>query len=127
MLKHIALSITERDLNDFYIDILGGRLIGNSILRQKDASQIFDINKQVDVYYLELDNIELELFINPVLSDTSFNHTCLEIDSADKIFMHAFDKNYWTHLRNSSERETYFIKDKNGNMFELKNKINGHG
>ena len=119
MLKHIAISITESDLKDFYIEILEGKITRHFVLNQEDASKIFDIDKQVDVYYLELENIEFELFINPVTKNTSFSHLCIEMNSADKVFIHAFEGNYWTHLRNSNERETFFIKDKNGNMSEL--------
>ena len=127
MLKHIAIGIAESDLKDFYIDILGGNITGHFVLKQEDAVQLFDINKQVDVYYLELDNIEFELFIYNNSDCKTFNHTCLEMNSGSEIFIHAQRSNYWTHLRKSNERETYFIKDKNENMFELKNIIYGQG
>ncbi len=123
MLKHIALEITESDIQDFYVAILGARIKNQFLLNEEDAEQIFNIRKSADVYYLSLDQVEFELFIHTNLPGDTFNHTCLTIANARKVFELANARGFWTHLRKSGDNETYFIKDKNGNLFELKNKI----
>ena len=123
MLQHIALEITKDDLTDFYVAILGGKIVNHSVLKAEDALQIFAIQRAVEVHYVEIEEIVYELFIYHDSARITFNHNCLKIDNAFGVFKQAQQNNYWTHLRARNGKETYFIKDKNGNMFELKNNI----
>jgi hypothetical protein len=123
MLKHIALEIHETDLQDFYTAILGGKLSYQFHLEEKDVFRIFNIHQSVDVYYMMLGQLEFELFIHPGGDCRTFNHTCLVTEKARDIYELAKKNNFWTHLRKSNSNETYFLKDKNGNLFEIKNKV----
>jgi len=123
MLQHIALEITKNDLSDFYVTILGGKIVNHFILEAEDAWQIFAVKRAVEVHYVEIEEMVYELFIYPQSGRETFNHHCLKMENASGIFKQAQQNNYWTHLRTSKGKETYFIKDKNGNMFELKNNI----
>jgi len=124
MLQHIALQIRERDVEYFYVAILGGTVENRTILKEKDASDIFQINKDVSVYYLIIQNIILELFIHETVCKESLQHFCLVHKDALEIYQKAKEKNYWTFLKQKEHGNTYFIKDSNGNMFEIKNKAN---
>ena len=123
MLRHIALDIIKNDLNEFYLEILKGEIIGQFELSKEDANKIFDIQKPVDVYYVKYEDFELELFIYPNSARATFNHLCVEMSDGQGIYKAARQQNFWTFVRTNNQRETYFIKDKNGNMFELKGKI----
>lgn len=120
MLKHIALEISEKDIRDFYIDILGGEIVNQFVLNKEVTKEIFNIHQAVRVYCLSLKNIEFELFVHEYLNRNTLRHTCIEIEDASNIFNLAYKKNYWAHMRKSGKKNTYFIKDKNGNLFELK-------
>lgn len=123
MLRHIALDIAEADLNKFYIEILGGEIVGQFELSKEDAIRIFNIKQPVKVYYVKYEDFEFELFIYPNSARATFHHLCIETRDAREIYKEARQQNCWTFVRTNNEKETYFIKDKNGNMFELKSKI----
>ena len=123
MLRHIAIDIAEADLNDFYIDILKGKIVGQFELTKEDAIRIFNIQQSVKVYYVKYEDFELELFIYSNLARATFHHLCIETSDAGIFYKAARQQNYQTFVRKNNEKETYFIKDKNGNMFELKIKI----
>jgi len=119
-LRHIALEITKEDLYSFYKEILKGKIKRSFTLGEELAKEIFARNDSVEVYYLQIGSLELELFVNGEEQDKSFNHICLELSNASDICKSACDNNYWTYARTSSNKETYFIKDSNENLFELK-------
>ncbi len=123
MLKHIALEIWEKDIQEFYIEILGGKIINQFVLDGEVTKEIFNINEPVNVYCISMKNIEFELFVHEYLNRNTFRHTCIEMENANDIFDLASKKNYWVHLRKSGSNKTYFIKDKNGNLFEFKRPI----
>ena len=122
MLRHIALEIKEDDLQRFYVDVLGGLIKNSKTLKKQDAASIFQINSEVLVYDLSVQNIDFEMFVKDKVKTTSFLHICLAVHNASNIYKKAKENNYWTFLRENNQWETYFIKDNNGNMFELKNK-----
>ena len=123
MLKHIALDIDRKDLNDFYVEILEGEIIGHFDLAKEDAIRIFNIHMSVEVYYVKYEDFELELFVNPNSAKATFNHLCIETSDSPEIYKAAQEQSFWTFIRKNNNRETYFIKDKSGNMFEMKTKI----
>jgi len=123
MLKHIALQITSNDLHNFYINILKGEVTHQFSLHAALANDIFGIKQDIDIYYLKLDQIVFELFIYSSIIKKTFNHICIELDNAHNSYKMAKKANYWTYLRKSNNNETYFIKDNNENILELKNKI----
>ncbi len=123
MLKHIAFEIHETDLQDFYTAILGGKLSYQFHLEEEDVFSIFNIHQSVDVYYMTLGQLEFELFIHSGGACNTFSHTCLIMENARDIYELAKKNNFWTHLRKSGNNEAYFLKDKNGNLFEIKNKV----
>ncbi|MGD2034038.1 MAG: hypothetical protein PVF73_03205 [Bacteroidales bacterium] len=120
MIKHIALEIDKSDLRNFYVNILGGKIGKQFVLDREDASEIFNIHRSADIYYLSLEEVDLELFVREHPGRSTFHHFCLETGKAKTIYLLAKEKGYWTHVRNPGDRETYFIRDKNGNTIEMK-------
>lgn len=123
MLQHIALDICKTDIEDFYITILGGMLDNNIVLPESAAKNIFQIRKKVQIYFININDITLELFENDVVKRSSFQHICISHDKMMEIYREAKDKGYWTYLRKSKNSNTCFVKDKNGNLFEIKRNV----
>lgn len=121
MLQHIALEIKEKDLQDFYVGILGGKVESHSTLKEKDAINIFQVNEQVPVYSLQIQNVKFELFVHESIERDSLQHLCINLKNASEIFQKANQKNYTTFIKKSENGETYFIRDDNRNIFEVKN------
>jgi len=126
MSQQIVLKTAKSDIQEFYVEILGGKITRRFTLYKKDAIRIFNIPQELEIYELELQNIQFELFVYEVFGQDSLQHICLMLDDASKSFMKASEKNYWAHLQKKNEKETYFIKDKNNNLFELKTKMQYH-
>lgn len=66
---------------------------------------------------LEINKEDLQCFYVNILGGLIINNRTL---SEQDVFKKSNEKNYWTYLRKNNDWETYFIKDNNGNMFEIK-------
>ncbi|MFB6341407.1 VOC family protein [Saccharicrinis sp. FJH62] len=119
-LKHIALEVRESDINAFYVEILGGKILSGFVMKEVDADIVFNIKRKVKVCYVSLYEIEFELFVNEKKECNGIQHICLEMGDAEHVYKSALQQSYWCHLRTSGQGEAYFIKDANGNMFEIK-------
>jgi len=120
MLHHIALSIKRSDLKAFYIKLLGGKVIDYNTLVSEQMYRIFNIPQAVEVYYVEIDQTIFELFIHDTPLPVTYNHHCLVKTDAADVFQKAYKKHYPVYRRAVKTKETFFIRDKNGNLFELK-------
>lgn len=123
MLKHIALEVIKNDIQDFYIEILGGSVSHQFTLNESDTEHIFEFRKAIKVHKLKLNNIQFELFVHESIEHDSICHICIEVPNAKELYTCAIEKDYWHRMRDTNNNKTYFIRDKNRNMFELKNKI----
>jgi hypothetical protein len=120
MLKHIGLEIKESDLEDFYRDILRTEITGHVLLEIEKAEQLFGVHRPMDIYYAKGEGYELELFGYQKALTSTFGHICIESNRARDIYDSSLKKGYHAVIRKNGDRESYFIKDRNGNMFELK-------
>lgn len=123
MLEHIALDIVENDIEDFYLGILRGVIIKKFTLKKGIAHSVFNYPNSTNVYVLKIQDLVLELFVNKKSVHIQFQHTCVALNNGSDIFNKALENNYWTYLKKTETGETYFIKDNNGNIFEIKSKI----
>ena len=119
---HIALNVSERDVQSFYIDVLKGEITRTFELSQEDSSEIFNINKKVEVSQVSCEGIELELFIGDKSRLPTFAHVCFQSLQAEEIFEKANLNGYHTYVRNNNSSPTYFVSDTNSNLFEIKTK-----
>lgn len=122
-LEHIALSITDpEDITNFYQDILGMDKVKDFVLDKSLAYDIFGINKDTNVFLLHKEQVFLEIFVINRLQIKSFNHTCLAFDDRKSVFENAKQMGYTCIYKQKESSELFFIKDKSGNVFELKDK-----
>lgn len=117
----IVLKTTESDIEEFYVGILGGKITRHFTITSEDAIKSFDIPQPLKVYELKLQNMLFELCPCEVFEVDSLQHTYLHLDNALNAYRKAYGHNYWTCLRKNNGKETYFIRDKNNNLFELEN------
>jgi hypothetical protein len=119
-LIHIALHVKERDINSFYLDVLHGRIERTFDLSKEFASGIFNINKDVKVVQVSCQGIDFELFIDDDPLPPTFAHVCFLSEQAKKIMERANQNGYSTCLHQNQSAETYFVRDANFNLFEIK-------
>ena len=120
-LEHIALTISEpADIKDFYLDILGMKEMKNFILNKSLANKIFNIDKEVSVYLLQKNDISLEMFILPGKNKHSFEHVCFAVNDREMLVENSLKQNYECIRIERDLFDLIFLKDKSGNVFEIK-------
>src|SRR6056297_1344682 len=121
-IKHAGLTVQERDVEIFYRGVMGFFIEGSFNLSEELATDIFDIKSSVDVYNLKKGQVILELFVYNAkhTKNVGFQHLCLVHSEAEDIYNKAKEKGYRTYLKQGKNKKTYFIKDQNNNIFELR-------
>ncbi len=121
-INHIGLNIqSEEEIIDFYKNILGFHFEYQFEISQKLAADIFGEKKQVKVFLYKRENILLELFINSLKSNNIFSHICLETKNREDIVIKCKKNGYKViKIKRKDKADSLFIKDKSGNIFELK-------
>jgi catechol 2,3-dioxygenase-like lactoylglutathione lyase family enzyme len=121
-LNHVALSVNDsEEIENFYEDILEFSLKRKFLMDAGISLKFFGKEKEIDVYFMEKDDVGLEIFLYPEKGKKIFSHLCLEYSNTSVIYYKARKRGYKTEVKiNPGRNDTYFIWDKNGNMFELK-------
>ncbi len=120
-LEHIALSISDpEEINNFYGDILGMKETKTFVLSRALAKSIFDIEEEISVFLLEKDGLFLEIFLAPGQKKHHFNHICLIVNDRETLFSKATQNTYECIRIEREAFDLIFIKDKIGNIFEIK-------
>ncbi len=123
-LNHIGLNIvSENELNTFYKSILGFEEERCFELDLHLSNQIFGIEKPAKVFLIKKDDLLLELFVNKNIVKNGYNHLCIEVENRNGIVEQCFRNGYETIKKERSGKpDLIFVKDKSGNIFELKEK-----
>lgn len=121
-LNHIGLNIQgKEELVDFYQNILGFYLEHQFDLNPVLATKIFGLGKQPEVFLYKKENIHLELFVYSEKSTQGFAHICIEVTDREIIAKKCENAGYpITRIQRNDKPDILFIRDKAGNIFELK-------
>jgi len=121
MLHHIALTINDsEEIENFYENILLFSLKHKFTMNGEIARQVFNIEETVDVYMMGYHNTELEIFLSPKKERKVFSHICLVYWKAEITYNKAVEQGYKALVKKNPVNDTYFIWDKSGNMYEIK-------
>jgi len=120
-LEHIALSVSDlKEIEKFYTNVLGMKQIKNFVLTRALAATIFGIDEEINVFLMQKDKLIFEVFITKEYRKHAFDHICFSIKNREE-FINKVLLNEYKVIR--IEREFFdliFIKDKDGNIFEIK-------
>ncbi len=120
-IEHVALTNSEPDeINNFYQDLLDLKLEKTFHLSKKLADKIFHISKETSFFILQKENLCLEVFVTFGQKERSFNHICLSAKNREELLLKAENKNYDCIRIKRDVFDLIFIKDKYGNIFEIK-------
>ena len=124
----MAFSVNDsEEIENFYEDILGFSLQRKFLMDAGISLKFFGKEKEIDVYFMEKDDVGLEIFIYPDKGKKTFPHLCLEYQNSSIIFYNARELGYKTEIKiNPGRSDTWFVWDKSGNMFELKGTLKGY-
>ena len=117
---HIGLQVSEADLIDFYVEVMGGKIENSFLLSFVDAALIFGLEEDINAYFIRAEELVFELFVRNDVLIPSCSHVCFFSENAHEIAARALEKGYPLYVRKKYEKETYFIKDSSNNLFEIK-------
>ena len=123
MLQHIGLTINDnKDLENFYINILGMKKDGGFTLFPDYSRRIFNIDDETEVFLLKKDGLLLEIFIKELPVNRNYSHICIEVENMDEILRKVKENNYKNIIIEREKDNLVFISDKSDNLFEIKEK-----
>lgn len=119
--EHIALTVSnEEEIVNFYEQILGMQVAKNFTIEKTLAYNIFAIAEDTPVYLMQNQDFVLEIFITKEQRINSFRHICICYQNRELLIENA-GKHGYEYIRIEREKfDLLFIKDKDGNIFELK-------
>ena len=120
-LEHIALSIADRsEIEDFYLEVLGMKLIRTFQLDRGLAGDIFGIAESPDVFLLQKDQLQFEVFLASEKPAHGFVHICISTTHREAMLEKAARLSYRFFRLKREYSDLVFISDKSGNVFEVK-------
>ncbi len=124
-LEHIALSINSpSEITRFYQNILGLQKQKEFTLSKDLSSAIFCIESDTTVFLMKKDHVVFELFITTEDIVHNFRHVCISVENREIMVNHAIRSSYDVTRIKREFSDLIFIKDKTGNIFEIKEMLN---
>ena len=120
-LEHVALSIADRsEIEDFYQDILGMELLRSFTLSKALAKDIFGMEVDTEVFLVQNDSLQLELFLSQEKSAPGFEHLCISVAEREEMLEKAMPHSYKVFRLKREYSDLVFLSDHSGNVFEVK-------
>jgi catechol 2,3-dioxygenase-like lactoylglutathione lyase family enzyme len=121
MIQHIGLTVANvSELKEFYEKVLLLTPQYQFKVDKSIASNIFGVEKEIDVFMMSYQGMSFEIFIDDDICSSSFAHVCLTYKQSELLFSRAQASGYRAIKKTSRNGYTYFIWDKSGNIFEIK-------
>lgn len=122
MLRHIGIHIhDEKDVKDFYHEILGFQELNRFDLSEKTAHNVFRTQHHIEVVRMKQFELMIELMICPEEKSDGMSHMALEYWKAESVAEKAKEKGYTViEFQKDNDHTGRYIKDKAGNIFEIK-------
>lgn len=119
--EHVALMISDpKEVENFFEGILGLKKEREFHMNRDLAGKIFGIHQETPVFQLRHEDLMMELFLMPVSARHDFRHICLSFDNREEIIERVNQNGYECIRMKRTYSDLVFIKDKSGNMFEIK-------
>lgn len=123
MLNHIGITINNvSEIKNFYQNVLGMKIVKQFTINKDLSNQVFQINKETEVYIMKKDDLILELFINKNSVPNRYDHICISVSSRSDLIRQAKNNNYTCKIISRENFDLVFVKDRLGNKFEIKEK-----
>lgn len=121
--NHVALQYKyKEDAETFFSKILNIPLSKKSTLNAEFSQKIFGINENVDIQLYDDGVTRFEIFISNASKKPGFEHTSIEIDNEEEFITRCKQHNIQPINIDKQGKKLLFVKDKSGNLFEIKTK-----
>ncbi len=124
-IEHLAVSSnSEEDSDNFFVELLGLKKLRSFVVASDLMEKFFKVKKEHKVIRYGNEEVSVEVFITDDKSKTldKFTHMCLVIEDRAKLIDMARQMNYEVIKvpRKDSDVFYLFLKDKFGNLYEIK-------
>ena len=120
-LNHIAITVNDfSEIEGFYKNLLGMRDVRDFEITKDKVVRIFGIEHKITAYQLQKDNLFFEVFVLPQNIEKGFDHICFSVPDRDELINQAKHMNYEVIQIKREHFDLIFVKDKSGNIFEIK-------
>ncbi|MGM0375739.1 MAG: VOC family protein [Bacteroidota bacterium] len=121
MIQHIGLTINDvTEIHNFYKTVLGCEKIKQFTMDASIAGKIFGFDESPEVYFMQRQEIQVELFLSHQRIKPAWNHICISLPDAENICQAAKEAGFRTITHEGRNGSTRFVWDKMGNLFEIK-------
>jgi len=123
LLRHIALTCSSEKKSDrFYKNLLGLEKSEPKILPTPLSKAIFDVDCELMMIHYQDEQVHFEIFItgHSTHVDRHIEHVCLEVDNLQNFLKRCRDLDVETFQIPKGDRTLTFIRDYDGNLFEIK-------
>jgi len=123
VLSHVALSCrSEEDSDRFYQDLLGLKKIRTFVLAADLAKSLFGLDGECNVIDYKNDEVHFEIFlVGDTVTVGGFNHVCISVNNREDLIKRCIEGGFkFTKLPKGIDDIFLFVKDLDGNIFEVK-------
>lgn len=122
MLRHIGIHIHDiNEVENFYADILDFEELNRFHLNSDAAEKVFGRTETIEVIRMKQFGLIIELLVCPNDMQKGLSHIALEFWHAGEAASKAKEKGYEViEFPKENNRTARYIKDKAGNVFEIK-------
>jgi catechol 2,3-dioxygenase-like lactoylglutathione lyase family enzyme len=123
LLRHVALTCSSEKKSDrFYKNLLGLKKSEPKILPVTLSKAIFDVEAELTMVNYRGEKVHFEIFISGgLITDArQIEHVCLEVDDLQNFLKKCRDLNVEISQIPKGGRTLTFIRDYDGNLFEIK-------
>ncbi len=122
-LNHIGINIVDTgEIQHFYQDILGFYPERSFPINLEISKIFFDIKGETKAFIVKNKSLRLELFLYDKPINTGYAHLCVEVEDREETVRKSAANGYPVIRMKRESGDLLFVKDKAGNVFELKNK-----
>ena len=126
-LKHVALVCrSEKNSDKFYEQLLGLKKQDPKILPGELSKQIFNLDAEYPIINYIDGNTHFEIFIDDRLdslqNDKKIDHVCIEIENLEGFLERCRELDVKISQIPKGDKLLTFIRDFDGNLFEIKSK-----
>jgi catechol 2,3-dioxygenase-like lactoylglutathione lyase family enzyme len=126
LLKHVALECSlEEDADRFYGNLLGLTKMPAKIVPSTLSKRIFNLDFEYKIINYSNDRLQFEIFISNQKKPErkKIEHVCLEVDNLEAFVEKCKGLNVRILQIPRGESYLTFIKDYDGNLFEIKGSV----
>lgn len=125
LMRHMALTCSSEENSDrFYKNLLGLERSEPKILPTALSRAIFNVNSELTMIHYLGKAVHFEIFITGTSLNASrqIEHVCIEVDDLQNFLAKCRDLDVVISQIPKEDRTLTFIRDFDGNLFEIKQK-----